>query len=258
VSADPSQELVSLREEVAFLRDAVRARDEFISMIVHEVRNPLTPLLMQSSSLLLLVKKERAVPHRISRAVVSLNSIVEHLMRRTATLLDISRMSSGIYRLDPSEVDVSAIVSDVVERMSIEAGGAGSTLHATIEPGVVGWWDPLALEQIADNLVSNAIKYGNGKPVEVELTAHDGIAALTVRDQGMGISPDNLNRVFDRFERAVRRGQASGFGVGLWLVGRLTQQMGGEIDIQSALDEGTRIVIKLPTRRMTQSHDSNR
>ena len=228
------------------MRLAVQARDEFISMIVHEVRNPLTPLLMQTSSLLLLTENPQAPVAKIAKGVRSLNLIVEQLLRRTSVLLDISRMSSGIYRLEPARVDASEIVRSVVTRMTLEAQAAGSILEAQIQDGIEGMWDALAFEQIADNLVSNAIKYGEGRPVRIELAAADGTVTLKVSDQGMGISPENLERVFDRFERAVRRVQASGFGIGLWLVGRLTQEMGGSIGIQSAVGEGTAISVALP------------
>jgi len=243
---DAAEQVAALQRENAELRLAVQARDEFISMIVHEVRNPLTPLLMQTSSLLLLAENPQAPIGKISKGVRSLNLIVEQLLRRTSVLLDISRMSSGIYRLEPSRVDAGEIVRSVVTRMSLEAQAAGSTLESQVQDGIVGRWDALAFEQIADNLVSNAIKYGEGRPIRIELSAHDGIATLKVRDQGMGISPENLDRVFERFERAVRRGQASGFGIGLWLVGRLTQEMGGTIGIQSAVGEGTAISVDLP------------
>ena len=216
-------------------------------MIVHEVRNPLTPLLMQTSSLLLLTDNPNAPIAKIAKGVRSLNLIVEQLLRRTSVLLDISRMSSGIYRLEPSLVDAGEILRSVVSRMSLEAQVAGSILEAQVEDGITGNWDALAFEQIADNLVSNAIKYGEGRPVRIELSAREGMATLKVSDRGMGISPENLDRVFDRFERAVRRGQASGFGIGLWLVGRLTQEMGGSIGIQSAVGEGTTISVTLPT-----------
>ena len=236
----------ALRQEVEALRAAVQARDEFISMIVHEVRNPLTPLLMQTSSLLLLTEKDPVPVDRVARGVRSMNAIVEHLMRRTSVLLDISRMSAGIYRLEPSAADASAIVDNVMSRMSLEAGAAGSVLEAAIQADVRAYWDVLAFEQIADNLVSNAIKYGEGRPIRVTLSANAADACLTVSDHGSGIAPENLGRVFARFERAVQRGQASGFGIGLWLVGRLTHAMGGSIDIDSVVGEGTSIRVTLP------------
>ena len=246
LSGEQAETLGELQATISELRAAVQARDEFISMVVHEIRNPLTPLLMQATSLLHWTQDIGPNAERIERGVRMLNHIVENLLRRTTILLDASRMSSGLYRLELAEVDGSEVIRGVATRMTLEASAAGSSLQTQIPAGIVGHWDALALEQIADNLISNAIKYGAGRDVHVALSARDGRASLSVTDHGMGISAENLARVFDRFERAVSHGgQASGFGVGLWLVGRLVHEMGGAIDINSS-GEGTTFVVGLP------------
>lgn len=235
-----------LLEVIRQLQDAVLARDEFISMIGHEMRNPMTPLLMQASSLLLLVRDDTNLPERVVRSIELLNAIVEDFMRRATVLLDISRMNAGIYRLERSRIDWSAILHGVLQRMSVQFTHAGAAVHCHIEEGIFGHWDPLALEQIADNLLSNAIKYGENRPVQLTLRREEAHAVFTVRDSGSGISEENRQRIFARFERAVTMGRASGFGVGLWLVGRLVNEMGGSIEVESAPAQGSAFSVRLP------------
>lgn len=244
--ADHAAEQAHLRAAVAELRSAVLARDEFISMIAHEMRNPMTPLLMQANSLLLQARGDEGVPHRIVRSIELLNSIVEDFMRRATVLLDISRMNAGIYRLERCRADWSSILRGVLQRMAVQAAHASVAIHSDVQDDVIGQWDVLALEQIADNLLSNAIKYGDCRPVHMRLRADASHAVFSVRDEGSGISQPNLARIFARFERAVTQGRGSGFGVGLWLVGRLVKEMQGAIDVQSAPGRGSTFTVRLP------------
>jgi len=107
-------------------------------------------------------------------------------------------------------------------------------------------WDPVAAEQVAENLVSNAIKFGAGKPVTIALRSDGRTARLAVRDRGIGISAQDRARIFGRFERAVANREQGGFGVGLWLVNRLVVAMGGTVAVESAPGEGSTFTVALP------------
>ena len=111
---------------------------------------------------------------------------------------------------------------------------------------VIGNWDRLRVEQIVTNLVSNAVKYGRGRPVEITVSRAGERARLTVRDHGIGIAPEHQARIFGRFERAVSERHYGGLGLGLWLVRRIVDALGGTIALESELDAGSTFTVELP------------
>src|SRR5829696_3118147 len=127
-----------------------------------------------------------------------LEHAVRDFVRRSTTLLDVSRVATGNVRVELAEVDLSCVVRGVVDRAGVAARMARSDLEADLQEGVVGTWDRLALEQVAENLLSNALKFGAGKPVSVSLRADSRAAWLTIRDRGIGISEEDRARIFGR------------------------------------------------------------
>jgi two-component system OmpR family sensor kinase len=229
------------------LREAVRARDEFVAIAAHELRNPMTPILMQVGMLLAAARNpSRCRPEIMLPRVEVLEQAVQEFVRRATTLLDMSRIAAGNLRIDRSEVDLSSVVRGVAERAAVAARMARCRLKVDLANGVVGMWDRLAVQQVAENLLSNAIKFGAGKPVDIGLRADGRVAELTVRDRGIGISEDDRARIFQRFERAVTRREHGGFGIGLWLANQMVEAMGGRIEVESRLGEGTSFVVRLP------------
>jgi signal transduction histidine kinase len=237
----------ALREQIGRLQQAVAARDEFISIVGHELRNPLSAIYLQFKHLL---DASRRTPHVVDAAwlVPRLEASDRRLQRFLSILnrlLDVSRISSGRIHLDLEEVDLVGIVRDTCKELEPELSVAQSELRLNAEGQLVGMWDRLRLEQVATNLLSNAIRYGCGKPIEVEVVAAGDAARLTVRDHGIGIDDEDLPTIFDLFERARAR-QPGGFGVGLWLVRKLCRAMGGDIVAQSRLGEGSTFTATLP------------
>jgi len=246
-ASDGLESIASLREENAGLRAAVRARDDFISVAAHELRNPMTPLVGQIN---LLRKAARlaggAVPDRIVQGIERLDFIVRRYIRRTTTLLDISRLTSGKFHLDLAPINASSVVSDIAADFAFHAEAAGSALTISIEKDVIGLLDRTAIEEVAENLISNAIKYGDGKPIDVTLARDAGEIRLQVRDHGLGISANDRARMFEQFERLVTGRPTSGFGLGLWVVGQLTEAMGGTITVESHPGKGSTFIVRLP------------
>lgn len=246
----PEDQAVSreaLEAELARLREAVQARDDFISIIAHELRNPMTPLLIQVQSLHRAARAAAdVVPPRIVRDLARLDTIVANYLRRATTLLDISRLSSGAFVLEPQSVSLTELLQDLVQRAEPCLQRAGSVVEASLEPGIEGWVDPLAVEEVADNLLSNAVKYGAGKPVRLSLHRDGDCAWIEVRDQGIGISEADRQRIFERFERAVPREHSAGYGLGLWIVGRLVAAMRGELRVDSTPGRGSCFAVTLP------------
>ena len=229
------------------LREAVRARDEFVAIAAHELRNPMTPILMQVHTLTAAARNPRRCrPEVLGPRLELLEHAVREFVRRSTALLDVSRVAAGNVRIELSEVDFSHVVRGVVDRAGVAARMARSSVEADLQEGVIGTWDRLALEQVAENLLSNALKFGAGKPVAVTLSADALAARLAIRDRGIGISEEDRARIFGRFERAVTRREHGGFGIGLWLANQLVTAMGGTIAVEGAPGEGTTFTVILP------------
>lgn len=227
------------------LRSAVAARDEFIAIAAHELRNPMTPMVAQVQLLRSRAERENA-SEAIKKGLDTLQLAVDHYLRRATTLLEISRLNTGNLRLLPTRTDLSRLIRECCRRHEQLAAYAGCSLGVHTPPSVQGNWDELAIEQILDNLVSNALRYGDGKPIRIELEATASDVEIRVADRGIGIAPDDRARIFDRFERAVPRGGSGGFGIGLWLANQLALAHGGSIDVRSEVGQGSTFTVRLP------------
>ncbi|HET9451371.1 MAG TPA: ATP-binding protein, partial [Aggregicoccus sp.] len=228
---------------------AVQLRDEFLSVASHELKTPLTSLLLRLDSL------ARAPSLASSGSVPLPGSHLEMLRRQVRKLsdlvdglLDVTRIGAGRVTLRLEPVDLGALVREVAARFEPQAQRAGGSLQVEDAGGVVGEWDRLRLEQVTTNLVSNALKYGAGKPVQVRvLREADGSARLDVEDAGIGIAPEHRARIFGRFERAVSERHYGGLGLGLYITHQLVTALGGSVSVQSALGEGSTFSVRLPT-----------
>jgi len=247
--AHPSSDarLVILQRQNAELAEAVAARDTFIAVAAHELRNPMTPMLGQVELLLSGVQSGRYSPEQITVRLERVRGLLNHYINRAVVLLDVSRITSGKLRLSPAPCDLAVVLTAVVETFADAARHSGSRIDTDLPTSLPGTWDQLALEQIIDNLVSNAIKYGASQPIMARLTGSDGAVHLQVCDGGPGIPADNRIRIFERFERVVGTSDRhSGFGVGLWVVRQLVEAMGGTIAVEDAQDGGTIFNVFLP------------
>ncbi|HYH98238.1 PAS domain-containing protein [Hyalangium sp.] len=231
-------------------QEAIEARDEFLAIASHELKTPLTPLLLQVHTLEKKIQeyardeKQAWLAQRLSR----IGRQSDRLNRLISQLLDLSRIVGGRLQLEPELVDVTALVQEVVAdfKEQGELTRARSEVQLQLDGSVVGRWDRIRLEQVITNLLSNALKYGSGGPVTVSATVHDGIAQLTVEDRGIGIAPQDQERIFGRFERAVSVRHYGGLGLGLFIVWQIVEAMGGSIRVVSALGEGAKFTVQLP------------
>jgi signal transduction histidine kinase len=251
-------ELARQAERIAELQSAVQARDEFLSIAAHELRNPMTPLLGQIDVLLALARREgENCPPPIAAGLERLEALIGGYIQRATTLLDISRLTSGMLSLTRQSIDLSELIVNCVRKHRPVLERAGCPVAQHVPSGISAYLDGLAVEQIADNLLSNAAKYGAGAPVEIALSADERIARFSVRDHGIGISPEDQKRIFDRFERAITsRSQSGGFGIGLWVTGRLVQALGGEIRVGSSPGAGSTFEVILPRRPPEASEET--
>jgi signal transduction histidine kinase len=143
-------------------------------------------------------------------------------------------------------VNLSEVVTEVAGRFADPSLKTQSPILVMCEDDVSGRWDPLRMDQVVNNLVGNAIKYGEGKPVEVNLHREDGLAVLDVVDHGIGIDEEQQKRIFQRFERAVPTRDFGGFGLGLWITRQIVQASGGTIEVHSAPGQGAAFTVRLP------------
>ena len=244
--AGERRERESLRSAVGEAAEALRARDEIFAIATHEIRTPLTSLRLHAQALIRGLGRE---PPDLARARRAIGEVERHAERITALadqLLEVSRIRSGRLELERAPMDLAAAVREIATRFGPEAASAGATIIIDGEPSVPGWWDPLRIEQIVLNLVSNALKFGQGNPVAVELRSLGGRVLLTVRDHGPGIPEDEQARIFEPFERAKRARGTRGAGLGLWIVKRLVEAHGGTVRLASAEGRGSVFAVDLP------------
>lgn len=248
--ADFTWSLFETARLLELLRATVRARDDFLSIASHELRTPLTPLTLRLQALERLTEKQPDSPYvRAVRSYLEAGGRqVSRLAALVNELLDVSRIQQGKLQIQREDVDLVEVVREVVERLQPEAARAGCAVAVHAPPSVVGSWDQLRLEQVVDNLLSNALKYGPGKPVEIRVGTQDGVATLTVQDEGLGIPIEAQERIFRRFERAVSERNYGGLGLGLYIVRSIVEALGGEVSVRSAPGEGASFMVTLPLR----------
>lgn len=206
----------------------------------------MTPMLMSVQSIRRLAERQPELPDQIVTGLARLDRVVEQYIKRANALLDIARLASDTFLPEVGELDFAHIVHEAVEELMPVAEQAGSRIEVLAPPAIVGYGDELALQQIVENLVSNAVKYGGGNPITVQLAESDGVVRLDVRDQGIGITAADQDRIFAPFERAVTRRQQAGFGLGLWVVGRLVTALQGTIQVASVPGRGSTFSVHLP------------
>ncbi|MCE9668853.1 GAF domain-containing protein [Myxococcus stipitatus] len=229
-------------------RQAIRLREEFLSIASHELKTPISALQLQVQSMLAALARSPSgvPPERLARALDVVDRQVKRQTQLIHDLLDVSRISAGRLELSPEPLDLAALVREVVERFEPELERTSTRLELALDSDVHGLWDKLRLDQVLTNLVSNAVKYGRGNPVRVMLARHATGVRVEVTDGGIGIAEEHLPRLFRRFERAVSERNYGGFGLGLWITRQIVEAMGGTINVRSELGVGSTFTVELP------------
>jgi signal transduction histidine kinase/FixJ family two-component response regulator len=230
-------------------REAIRARDEFLSVASHELNTPLGTLMLQFEEALLPDPAEQPggpVSERRRVAIARARRQLDRLSRLVSSLLDVSRVTAKRLQLELTIVDLSTTAREVGEQFAAELARVGCTLRIDAPAPVVGNWDAMRMAQIVANLLSNACKYGPGKPIDVTVRNTGDRARLTVRDQGIGIAAEDLTRIFECFERGTATHEVGGLGLGLYITRQLVEAHGGEIRVRSEPGAGSTFAIELP------------
>jgi signal transduction histidine kinase len=231
---------------------AVRSRDTLISVSAHELLTPVAGSKLQMQ----LLRKRMAEGQEITQAMVrkmvdQTERQLDRLNRLVNEMLDLSRINLGKLTLRRTRTNLSELVSDLIERMGpqLQSSGCtvGSTVLAEIESRIEGQLDSYRIEQVLSNLVSNACRYGRGKPVQIRLQRKPkNQALLEVRDQGIGIKKEDQERIFQRFERVASMDEGGGLGLGLFVVKQIVEAHGGAVTLESDFGHGSSFSVHLP------------
>jgi len=226
------------------LAEALAGRDEFIAVAAHELRNPLNALvllwqLLERMPGLSATPAERKLIERSRMQLGRLSSLIDRLM-------DVTRVRFGTFDLYRETFDLAALIKETTNRFAIQ--NCAIPISLNLESRIEGSWDRLRIDQVVSNLVSNAIKYGNGKPIVIAASVEADHAVVTVRDNGDGISSADLDRIFERFERVATRAKSGGLGLGLWITKQIVETHGGTVVVESELGKGSTFVVRLPLR----------
>jgi signal transduction histidine kinase len=236
------------------LEKDLKSRDEFLSIAAHELKTPLTSLKLQAQMFKRSIIKDD--PEAFSKEKVEqIANITEEQVTKLNTLvddmMDVSRIRTGKMTMEWEEMDLCQLIRDIFKRMKMRFVTAKYKIpiFETSSEKIIGTWDKLRLEQIITNLLTNAIRYGNGKPIKVKLHPSATTVQISVQDQGIGIAQENLDKIFDRFERIGDRSEVSGLGLGLFIVNSLVRALEGRISVKSKINEGSTFLVELPIHR---------
>ncbi len=226
-------------------QEAIRLRDEFLSIASHELNTPI-----HSLQLAVHAASSGAAPFgpdEMARALKLVARQSKRLAGLVDALLDASRIATGRLTLHLESVNLVDVVKDMVEQLGHELARAQCKLAVRVpDRPVLGRWDRLRLEQVVANLLSNAAKFGQGKPVMIAVEKTADTARLVVEDHGIGIPPEHLSQIFERFERAVSSREYGGLGLGLYIVRAIVEAMGGTVRVESTVGAGATFVVELP------------
>jgi signal transduction histidine kinase len=233
------------------LEHAVRMRDDFMSIVSHEVRTPLNGLILETQLRKLHLAKDNSAAFTMEklRAMVDRDERqIQSLIRLIEDMLDVSRIRTGKLSIRTRPFDLVELVSNLLESFSAQIAAAGSTVSFSDEEPVIGVWDEFRIEQVVANLLTNALRYGARKPIQVRVYSEDGEARVDVRDQGIGVSPENQKRIFQQFERVSAKHAVHGLGLGLFISDQIVAAHGGQIMIESEEGKGSLFRVRLPLR----------
>lgn len=247
------QEQEALMEELhqtqAQLQHSLRMRDDFMSMVAHELRTPLNTLTLEGqlrTAHLLKNNLSAFEPDQLHKMVARDNRQIQSMVRLIDDMLDVSRLHRGMLSLRPTRCELSGLLKHVVDDLTPQANASGSTITVLFDREVSGWWDEFRIEQILINLLTNALRYGAGKPIEASLAIVESTVRIEISDHGIGIAEENHARIFDPFERCADNGVAAGLGLGLHISRELAEAHNGAINVRSKPGEGSTFSLELP------------
>ncbi len=231
------------------LQRSLRMRDEFMSLVAHELRTPLNTLFLETQMRTLHLKRgnlQAFNAEQMGAMIKRDERQIKAMIRLIDDMLDVSRMKNGTLSVRPAQVELMGMLERVVADLSLQAAASGCAITLAPHVPVSGHWDEFRIEQVIVNLLTNALRYGGGCNVEVSVQVEGGCARIDVADQGKGISPEDIERIFQPFERGTRNGEPKGLGLGLYISRQLAVAHGGELTVRSTPGQGSTFSLLLP------------
>ncbi|WP_223641810.1 ATP-binding protein [Corallococcus sp. EGB] len=232
---------------------------ELIGVAAHDLGTPLSSLQLRLRRMRLQCAPAHGEDSRLREGLLLAEDETKRLGQLVHNLLDLSRLSGGRLVLQSQSMDLAELAHEVATRHEDQAAAAGCALTVHAHTGSTGRWDRQRLDRVLTNLLSNALKFGRGQPVEVRVDVDEGThrVRMSVRDHGVGIPPDAQQRLFTRFERVTTDSRAPGFGLGLYIVRQLVEAHGGTIRVHSRPGEGSEFTVELPFTPEAQKEVQN-
>lgn len=226
--------------------DEVRERDEFLSVASHELRTPVTALQLQLQLLRRASDRSPAnLPALVARKLEMLDRQTRRIAALVSELIDVSRMRLGAIVLRRQDLDVADVARGVAAALAAEIARSGSRLDLDLSPAR-GRFDRARIELVISNLLLNAVKFGEGRPIELGVDAAGERVRIRVVDRGVGIASEHQSRLFERFARAVPADHSGGLGLGLYAARHVVEAHGGEIRVESRPGQGSTFIVEIP------------
>ncbi|KEX92282.1 hybrid sensor histidine kinase/response regulator [Pseudomonas putida] len=241
--------LMQLRSTQLELEQAVRMRDDFMSIVAHEVRTPLNGLILETQLRKMHLARDNAAAFTLDKmhAMVDRDERqIKSLIRLIEDMLDVSRIRTGKLSIRPTHFDLAALVRGLLHNFAPQIEAAETSVSLDAEQSVMGDWDEFRIEQVISNLLTNALRYGAKSPINMKVYSENGEARVEVRDFGIGISEENQQRIFQQFERVSANHVATGLGLGLFISEQIVAAHGGTITVESRIGEGALFRVCLP------------
>lgn len=236
-----------LRLTEANLLHALSVRDEFMAIASHELKTPLTSLKLANQFFQRGLTRDDGHNCKILTFIERNCVQIDRLTRLVDDMLDISRIRTGKLSLKKESCELSQMLNDIINRCKdqFETSGSGFPIIENMETAK-GEWDPLRIDQVLTNIITNAIRYGQGKPIRISLKNHQESVRVIVKDQGLGIPKSDQDKIFKRYERGLLAREVSGLGLGLFISKQIIDAHGGSIWVESEVNQGATFIVDLP------------
>lgn len=233
------------------LSKALGERDQFISIASHELRTPLTPLRLQfqlvEQALSKIKSGDPSAVDKLFKYSHGMDAQLERFTRLVNNVMDMATIRSGqLLWLKREKTYAGDLLKSVVDRFRPQFESKKTPLELEIDSNPACSWDTLRIEQMLTNLLTNALKYAAGNPVQVSVDAAGEQVVITVQDHGPGIAPEKVSKIFEPFERGEKI-SASGLGLGLYIAKQIARSHSGTIRVRSNLGSGTCFIVEIPT-----------
>lgn len=243
------KEIDDLRSSLHQKERELQDKDEFLAIAAHELSTPITTMKLRLETGIRFIEKNKFSGQdaaKLKSMYLGTVKQIDRMAQLIDNLLDLSRIKTGRLVLNREPLNPGPFISEIVARYSDQLSYAKCSMRLDLEPGIIGFWDPIRLEQVVTNLISNAIRYAPGHPVQVGVQKIHESALIFVKDGGPGISEENKQKIFERYSRATSAWNGRGLGLGLFVSREIVEAHGGEIEVDSTPGRGATFKVTLP------------